>query len=285
MLIILFLALGAEISVPSYVAYEGVDDAAVDPKLSSNNTAFVKFLGKVGSADACAAACGAWNNGSDVCESFTLYNSSAPVQLRGRCYGHVTVAWIPHPTNTALSGRMMIRPCVSALSCSLNGVCNVSGAGCICNIGWRGLKCGELNLREVNRSAVGFNDSNISSWGAAIVSAPSPSGSGGTQWHSFTCEWSQSCGVDQWFTNSQVSHAVSSSPAGPYKRTGLLFPPFSTNPTLSQTRGPNGELVMVMGMATANGSARVPSHECTGCEGGSSTNRSCRPSARPFSPT
>lgn len=88
--------------------------------------------------------------------------------------------------------------------------------------------------------------------------------------------------MNSWFTNSQVNHAVSNSPLGPYKRTGLVFPPFSTNPTLSQSAGRNGELVMVMGMATSNGIGRMPSHECTGCTDGSSTNRSCRASRPPF---
>ena len=124
-------------------------------------------------------------------------------------------------------------------------------------------------------AAVGFNDSAHSSWGAAIVAS-------GGQWHSYTCEWSHQCGVNSWFTNSQVNHAVSNSPLGPYKRTGLVFPPFSTNPTLSQSAGRNGELVMVMGMATSNGIGRMPSHECTGCTDGSSTNRSCRASRPPF---
>jgi hypothetical protein len=91
----------------------------------------------------------------------------------------------------------------------------------------------------VDRAAVGFNSSSHSSWGAAIVptttantatissddsNSNSNSGGGGgggsVQWHSYTCEWSHSCGVNSWFTNSQVSHAVSSSPYGPFKRTG-----------------------------------------------------------------
>jgi hypothetical protein len=117
---------------PAYELYAGVDDAAVNPHLAANDTAFVKSLGSTADAAACAAACGAsaWTNrsgsGSAICQSFTFYNtSSAPAQLRGRCYGHVTTVWIPHVSASATSGRML-RPCASSTDCSLNGNCSAS---------------------------------------------------------------------------------------------------------------------------------------------------------------
>ena len=88
----------------------------------------------------------------------------------------------------------------------------------------------------------------------------------------------QSCGINSWFTNSAVAHAVATSPFGPFVKAAgeeaATFPPFATNPTLA--RGPKDEAVLVMGMATANGSAPSgPSRECMNCTDGS-TPRTCK---------
>lgn len=86
--------------------------------------------------------------------------------------------------------------------------------------------------------------------------------------------------MNAWFTNSQVSIAVSSTPTGPYKRSTLLFPVFATNPTVA--RGPEGEFVLMMGMATANGSARVPDYQCTNCTDLSTPRGKCKSNRPPF---
>ena len=143
--------------------------------------------------------------------------------------------------------------------------------------GWKGLHCGELDLNPVDRAAVGFNDSAFPSWGAGIVTARSTAsasggrgggGKGGWDYHMFVSETTHGCGINSWFTNSEVSHAVADSPHGPYRRTGTVFPPFSTNPTLAQG-GPAGLLVMAVAMGTANGSAKHPASLQCNCTDGS----------------
>jgi hypothetical protein len=308
---------------PLFEAHPGVDDASVSARLAANDTEFVKALGPTVDPVACAAACVDWKNASDPaarCESFTWYNSSTAAEaLRGRCYAHVTTMWVPHVSAVAFSGRIKY-PCTSELDCSLNGQCTASpqqqqqqqrgdgntaagggatAAACACHAGWRGLRCGELDLLPVARGS-GFNSSQTSSWGAAIIGTTTITGAGTTeraaaargqqvpsaaaaaqQYYSFTCEWSHRCGVNAWFTNSQVSLAVSSTPTGPFTRSKLLWPAFATNPTI--VRAPQtGEYVLMMGMATANGSARVPDYQCTNCTDLSTPRGGCTSHRPPF---
>ena len=277
--IILLLIGAAAAAGPAYEPHPDTDDARATPKTAAAGTPFVRPLGAAAGADACAAACAGWRNAStpvERCFSFTVYNSSAAAGLAGRCFGHVTLNWFPHPPSGgggAFSGRLKL-PCRSPLDCSLNGVCSSKGGdgaagGCVCAAGWKGLRCGELDLQPVDPAAVGLRDADYPSWGAAIW------GESKTEWHMYTSETTRKCGLSAWFTNSEVAHAVSSSPLGPYKRKNDLFPPFSTNPSLAPG-APGGQLVMSVAMATADGSARLPSDECLNCTDGS-TPPSCRP--------
>eukprot|EP00035_Acanthoeca_spectabilis_P030851 m.11256 g.11256 ORF g.11256 m.11256 type:complete len:288 (+) comp4414_c0_seq1:64-927(+) len=145
-------------SPPPSELHPSVDAAAISPN-TALGTQWVKALGEAGDVGACSALCSGWRNATDpaaACLSFTLYNSSAPPALQGRCYGRVTPLWIPHRSTSATSGRLLI-PCRSNLDCSLNGACGSDGR-CNCSAGWKGLRCGELNLGPVNPRALGFKD-------------------------------------------------------------------------------------------------------------------------------
>jgi hypothetical protein len=82
-----------------------------------------------------------------------------------------TRAWrgSPNPSSgNATSGRMLW-PCSGALDCSLNGHCGAGGR-CTCSVGWKGLKCGELDVLAVNKSQLGFVPAGSgSSWGGAVT--------------------------------------------------------------------------------------------------------------------
>lgn len=226
-------------------------------------------------AASCGLLCAGWTNSTDPsqrCNAFTFYNQSAPGQLEEQnCYGHTTVTWFPTPSAIATSGQMLW-PCSVDTDCSLNGVCSgdASNAGegkaCVCDKGWAGVRCGIMQLQLVDKSQRGYKEvdsdgKNISSWGGGVVKVK-----GEDKYHMYVCVMTLSCGIGSWFTNSAVVHAVSSSPLGPFTKvgSGLTFPPFSTNPTVAL--GPKNEAVLVMGMATANGSAPAgPSRECTQC--------------------
>eukprot|EP00040_Diaphanoeca_grandis_P025597 m.142028 g.142028 ORF g.142028 m.142028 type:complete len:474 (+) comp30228_c0_seq1:69-1490(+) len=251
-----------------YTLYEGTDDAQVSPSMAENSTDFIKAFGSATDAKQCGDLCGAWVNKTDLdqrCESFTWYNSSASKPLQSKCFGHTSRTWFPHGSGIATSGRVLW-PCRSTLDCSLNGECATNGS-CECGVGWSGLRCGDLDLQPVDRSKMGYRNNRSSTWGAGVAIG------GDGLYHMWTCELTHACGIKSWFANSQVAHMVAQAPDGPYIRQTLTLPPFSTNPSMA--RGPRGEYVMAVATATLNGSARIPSDECTNCTDGS-TPPSCK---------
>ena len=197
---------------------------------------------------------------------------------RCACFAHVSSAFFPNPSPSATSGRML--PCSSSsssngyttsgsspsLECSLNGHCEPVSAGgsggsgrCSCERGWKGLRCGELDLGSVNRSRLGFVPATgDSSWGGGVTKASDGS------YHLFAATMSHRCGINAWWTNSQTTHAVSASPFGPYHATSAqpAWAAFSTGSGV--TRGPQGELVVTLTNGDANGSASTrPYTNCT----------------------
>eukprot|EP01052_Picozoa_sp_SAG31_P058477 SAG31_NODE_17891_length_654_cov_1.282883_1_plen_134_part_01 len=133
------------------------------------------------------------------------------------CYAHLSPAWFPYPAQYATSGRMRW-PCRGASDCSLNGACGADG-GCACDAAWRGLRCSELNLLAVNRSAPGYQPSDhgrpTAVWGGGMAAGPDAEGR--PQFHLWSTEYTKHCGDQSWWTNAEITHAVSSSPFGPYR--------------------------------------------------------------------
>ena len=75
---------------------------------------------------------------------------------------------------------------------------------------------------------------NVTAWGGSIIrvtnSSSSESGtSGAAAYHLFATEEVFGCGMASWKSNSQVIHAVSSSPSGPFVRESVAVP-HATNP-------------------------------------------------------
>lgn len=162
-------AVGA--ATPAFELYVDTDDASVAPS-GALLPPLVVHLGAATDPKACGALCGSWRNASAAaqrCESFTLYGTTAHPILRGKCFGHTSVAWFANPSSgNATSGRMLW-PCSGALDCSLNGHCGAGGR-CTCSVGWKGLKCGELDVLAVNKSQLGFVPAGSgSSWGGAVT--------------------------------------------------------------------------------------------------------------------
>ena len=52
--------------------------------------------------------------------------------------------------------------------CSLNGH-HVEGKGCVCDPGWRGDRCAELDIPPASPKAFGFYDKKVPSWGGGAV--------------------------------------------------------------------------------------------------------------------
>ena len=116
--------------------------------------------------------------------------------------------------------------CASDWDCSLAGTC--TAGKCVCDAWTSGSDCSYLKFQPVRRSAMGYVDPSWSSWGGNAVLGKDK------MWHLFMAEIGPAGrkGLGGWTSHSQVAHAVSQDPAGPYKRQALVLPPEHHNPTL-----------------------------------------------------
>jgi hypothetical protein len=112
-------------------------------------------------------------------------------------------------------------PCARDEDCSLNGVCSASGA-CKCDPQWSGADCGELRLLPAPRGG-GLQSRTLNYWGG------NPFFSQGS-YHVFGTEILKGCQIGDFLTNSQVVHATSATPLGPYAVNSTWLEPFAHTP-------------------------------------------------------
>jgi hypothetical protein len=79
------------------------------------------------------------------------------------------------------------------------------------------------------------------SWG--VSAAKSDDRTDPHLYHAFVDVVTNGCTLNEWASNSEVWHAVSSTPLGPFERKELVLPSFASNPQL--TRAPDGTYVAV----------------------------------------
>ena len=109
-------------------------------------------------------------------------------------------------------------PCTSNASCSLNGDC-LSGR-CSCTSSWTGDHCQHLALKPLPAGPSGYGVSpNVSSWGGSIFHNDSEPES---LFHLYVTEEAFGKGLSSWRTASQIVHAVSKRPLGPYTRRDVV---------------------------------------------------------------
>ena len=159
-------------------------------------------------------------------------------------------------------------PCRDATDCSLNGVCaavndaNVTDASpgaslkppppplpapplpapplpappasawsgrCVCDPQWMGADCGVLALLPADPEG-GYQRPGSNQWGGNPFRDVRPRGGGDGRYHVFAVEMTHGCQIQDYLTNSQIVHAVSDSPGGPYRRSGVLRAPFAHAP-------------------------------------------------------
>ncbi len=119
-------------------------------------------------------------------------------------------------------------PCTTNASCSLNGDC-LSGR-CVCTSSWRGDHCQYLALEPLPAGPSGYGVSpNVSSWGGSIYHNNSEPES---LYHLYVTEEVDGKGLAAWKTASQIVHAVSNNPLGPYQKRDVVSGPPTTNPQI-----------------------------------------------------
>ena len=95
-------------------------------------------------------------------------------------------------------------------------------------------------IMPANRSAPAVRWHGELSWG--VAAAKSDDSADPTPYHAFVDVVAGGCGLGSWATNSEVWHAVSASPQGPFQRKERVLPTFASNPQL--TRAPDGTYLL-----------------------------------------
>jgi hypothetical protein len=120
----------------------------------------------------------------------------------------------------------------------------------------------------------GFRNDSMPSWGGNVVQGDDE------QYHLFAAGFVGNCGIGAWEQNSQVIHAVGSSPGGPFRFADVALPTWHHNPDIKRCPV-TGEYVLY----TISCFAAAPdaSNRCTNCHKNSCGPRRCRagPGPRP----
>ena len=113
-------------------------------------------------------------------------------------------------------------------------------AQCKCEPGWTGTRCGVLDLLpSTSVNGFGFRAPNGgSSWGGSVVGPDEKTGA----YHMYAALMRNNCTLKAWKTNSEIVHAVSQNPTGPYHlaaiaggmgpHNAIVLPSFAHNPTV-----------------------------------------------------
>jgi hypothetical protein len=131
----------------------------------------------------------------------------------------------PAPPPSPWTPILPTGPCSSDEDCSLNGKC--TDRSCVCTASWTGHNCQFLALGPVPKVAGYGWSPNVSSWGGSIYhNASDPKG----LYHLYVTEETGGKGLASWISNSQIVHAVSQTPLGPFQRKDVVSKPPTTNP-------------------------------------------------------
>ena len=143
---------------------------------------------------------------------------------------------------TVDAGPPVAGGCRTALDCDLNGECDAASGKCVCDAAWSGAHCAVLRLlpapSEVATHALRLQGT--STWGGSVALSPTDG-----RYHMLAAIMEGNCGLNSYERNSAVVHAVSETPAGPYRLSagnGTVVPAFAHNPTVVQA--PNGSWVL-----------------------------------------
>ena len=144
--------------------------------------------------------------------------------------------------------------CRTIEDCYLGGECT---AGlCVCDAWRTAANCSQLNLLPVRPGHLQvYPEAGWSSWGAQVIFMNG-------KYHMFSSRFSNQCGLNSWWCNSEVMHAESEFPDGLFRTEGApVVLPFAHNPAVGVAA--DGTLVVFH-----VGSGAVPGGKQGNCSGG-----------------
>ena len=141
-----------------------------------------------------------------------------------------------------------VSACSTDDDCHLNGICS-SGA-CKCVPEWTGEHCGVLALEPARvRPRSGYDegtpagDDHVSSWGGSIIADPTNP----NLYHMFVSRMGGHCGLNSWRSDSEIVHATSTDPVGPYSKKETILPHFAHGPSVRALPDGKGFFMMHLG--------------------------------------
>ena len=193
----------------------------------------IKYLGNFSSASQCLDACIQWDAQPGAkCRALDWYSPKASDPHSQGCYARIDGVFESTP-QPGVTSAVLDWPCARDEDCSLNGVCGASGA-CKCDPQWGGADCGELRLLPAPRGG-GLQSPTLNYWGGNPFFAQG-------SYHVFGTEIVKGCQIGDFLTNSQVVHATSATPLGPYSVNTTWLEPFAHTPRAWP--GPNNSLLL-----------------------------------------
>ena len=142
------------------------------------------------------------------------------------------------PVKTAALALLCVvaaRACATDRDCSLSGVCDAGV--CVCDAGWRGAACSELNLAPAD-PLDGVIAWPTSSWGGVAVRDPDDA----ALFHFFYSRFVGGCGLLCWVNASECVRATGPSAVGPFTDAAVVAGVFCHNPTVQ--RAADGTFVL-----------------------------------------
>jgi len=161
----------------------------------------------------------------------------------------------------------------AALSCSLNGDL-VDGNKCKCDPQWEGADCHLLKLLPADPHAGLQAPGNFSSWGGSVEKDAA-----GT-YHMYAAVMAHGCGLNAWRPNSQIGHATSKQPAGPYELEQIILPHFAHSPEV--VRGARGEWLVYHVGAGADNTTKCPDPSANSCRWTTNCSAGCTGPEHPW---
>jgi hypothetical protein len=184
---------------------------------------------------------GIWPCSHDTKEAWELGNHSVRDGYDGRCLSDAPSQLLTLKTDDHDGVRIMNvnakdggeseqqggAACTSIDDCFLGGECE--DGLCVCDVWRTAANCSQISLLPV--VAPGhvqvYPEVGWSSWGAQVVFTRG-------KYHLFSARFSNHCGLNSWWCNSELSHAESDTPDGPFHTEGEpIVLPFAHNPAVS----------------------------------------------------
>lgn len=173
-------------------------NGALNGRAAGTSCCGEKFLGVVSSATACQTLCMAMAPSSNgTCTAFTWHGPDQGVWSH-MCYARVDGEWQPQNASGHTSGRYVGAgggKCATDDDCWGAGICRDF---CICDPGFRGLRCQELDVLPASTKAA-YESPTAATWGASVL--PSDDNK---IFHMWVSEMAGGCGLNSWEPKSQV---------------------------------------------------------------------------------